>query len=69
LLILGLLTYRIRKVNPFGAEFCNNASVHAQALHVRNGSGNRVQSTTARRMISGLVLKYLNGSHFAMPAG
>ena len=33
---------------------------------LRSESGNRTYSITARRMISGLVLKYLNGEHFVI---
>ena len=36
---------------------------------LRNESGNRTYSITARRMISGLVLKYLNGGCFVIRRG
>ena len=36
---------------------------------LRSESGNRTYSITARRMISGLVLKYLNGESFVIRRG
>ena len=33
---------------------------------LRSESGNRTYSITAKRMVSGLVLKYLNGEHFVI---
>ena len=36
---------------------------------LRSDSGKRTYSITAKRMISGLVLKYLNGAHFIIRRG
>jgi hypothetical protein len=46
-----------------------DAALVQQVFDVRSDKGNRVYIMTARRMISGLVLKYLNGERLVIGIG
>ena len=46
-----------------------NASFVQKIFTLRSESGKRTYSITAKRMISGLVLKYLNGARFVIRRG
>lgn len=45
------------------------ATLVQQVLTFRSDSGNRMYIITARRMISGLFLKYRKGERLVMPTG
>ena len=70
-----LKTFIINHLNKFILQKAVPKAVHRQTKtlyeysNLRNHSGNRTYSITAKRMISGLVLKYLNGECFVIRRG